>query len=64
MMGSEAQFSPTLRHAATRMGGSDAARSVFGNAFVEHFVGTRIWEAQESERFVNDWQLNRYLEII
>ena len=64
MMGSEGRFSPTLRHAATRMGKSNAARVVFGDAFVEHFVGTRIWEAKESERFVNDWQLNRYLEII
>ena len=64
LMGSEGRFSPTLRDAATRMGKSNAARVVVGDAFVEHFVGTRIWEAQESERFVNDWQLNRYLEII
>mgnify|MGYP003302862463 FL=1 len=63
-MGSESRFSPTLRHAATRMGESKAARRVFGDAFVEHFVGTRIWEAEESERSVNDWQLDRYLEII
>ena len=63
-MGSKSRFSPTLRHAATRMGESKAARRFFGDAFVEHFVGTRIWEAEESERSVNDWQLDRYLEII
>ena len=46
------------------MGESNAARMVFGDAFVEHFVSTRIWEAEQSERSVNDWQLDRYLEII
>ena len=63
-MGSESRFSPTLRQAATRMGESNAARMVFGDAFAEHFVSTRIWEAEQSERSVNDWQLDRYLEII
>jgi len=58
------RFSPTLRHAAERFAASDAARETFGDAFVDHYVTSRLWEAREYERHVNDWQLERYFEII
>ena len=60
----EQQFATNLRDAATRLAGSGAARELFGEVFVDHFVASRMWEAREHERSVNDWQLSRYFEII
>ena len=60
----ERHFAPTLRHAAERFAGSVAARDLFGEAFVQHYAATRLWEAGEQERHVNDWQLGRYFEIV
>ena len=57
-------FPGTLRQAADRFEASAAAREVFGDAFVEHFAASRIWESREYERAVNSWQLDRYFEII
>ena len=54
----------TLMEAATRLKASDAARSLFGDAFVEHFVASREWEAREFRKHVTDWELKRYFEII
>lgn len=58
------RFPGTLRQAAERLEASEAARAVFGDAFVDHFVASRIWECREYERHVNGWQLDRYFEII
>ena len=60
----ESRFPPTLRESAERFKASEAARELFGNTFVDHFAATRLWESQRSERFVNDWQLGRYFEIV
>ena len=60
----EWRFAPTLREAAARLARSAAARELFGDTFVEHFVATRLWESREAERHVNDWQLGRYFEIV
>ncbi len=60
----ERRFSPTLRDATARFLGADAARRLFGDAFVEHFALSRDWESRESERHVTDWQLARYFEAI
>jgi len=60
----EWRFSPTLRDAASRLAASEAARGLFGDLFVDHFVTTRLWESREYERHVNEWQLRRYFEII
>ena len=54
----------SLAEAAGRLRGSTAARSLFGDDFVEHFAYTREWEAAEQARAVTDWQLQRYFEII
>ena len=52
------------RQAAERFDRSEAARTVFGDAFVDHFAASRVWECREYERHVNSWQLDRYFEII
>ena len=58
------RFPGHLRAAAERLSGSASARRLFGDAFVEHFVMSRLWECREYERHVNSWQLERYFEII
>lgn len=60
----ELRFSPTLRESAERLAASAAARDLFGSTFVDHFAATRRWESERHERFVDDWQLARYFEII
>ncbi len=54
----------TLWEAAQRLKGSKAARSLFGDAFVEHFAATREWEEREFRKHITDWELARYFEII
>ncbi|ACY16523.1 glutamine synthetase family protein [Haliangium ochraceum] len=60
----ERQLPGTLREAAGLLAESQVARRIFGDAFVEHFVATRLWEAREFERQITDWELARYFEII
>ena len=43
---------------------SRTARSLFGDAFVDHFAASRQWEASEHRKHVSDWELQRYFEII
>jgi glutamine synthetase len=54
----------TLFEAAERLEGSKAARSLFGDAFVEHYAATRKWEEREFRKAITDWELARYFEII
>jgi glutamine synthetase len=54
----------TLGDAAQRLKESDAARTLFGEAFVEHFAATREWEEREFRKAITDWELARYFEII
>jgi glutamine synthetase len=54
----------TLWEAAQALKGSDAARSLFGDVFVDHFAATREWEERQFRRAVTDWELQRYFEII
>lgn len=58
------QLPTNLRDAGRLFNQSSAARSLFGDNFVDHFSATREWECREYERHVNDWQLERYFEII
>ena len=57
-------FPRNLRAAAERFQSSTCARKMFGDEFVEHFAMSRFWECKEYDRNLNDWQLERYLEII
>jgi glutamine synthetase len=43
---------------------SKIAREIFGEAFVEHFVNTRLWEWRQYQTAVSSWELERYFEII
>lgn len=54
----------TLWDAAQALKGSSAALSLFGDAFVDHFAGTREWEEREFRKHVTDWELERYFETI
>jgi glutamine synthetase len=54
----------TLWEAAQRLRGSEAARSLFGGEFVDHYAATREWEVRQARKAVTDWQLARYFEII
>jgi glutamine synthetase len=54
----------TLFEAAERLEASSVARSLFGDAFVEHYGATRKWEEREFRRAITDWELARYFEII
>lgn len=56
---------PTTLHEATvAFEQSRVAREIFGDAFVEHFAGTRHWEDRQARKAVSDWELARYFEII
>lgn len=54
----------TLWEAAQRLKHSNAARELFGDAFVEHFAASREWEEREFRKHVTDWEIARYFEII
>jgi glutamine synthetase len=60
----EYQLPRTLWAAAQNLRQSQAARSLFGDAFVDHFAATREWEEREFRRHITDWELSRYFEII
>jgi glutamine synthetase len=54
----------SLHEAAERLRASTMARESFGDAFVEHYAATRLWEDQQYRRQVSDFDLARYFEII
>lgn len=58
------QLHTNLRDATRAFSQADVARQYFGDTFVDHFAASRDWEVREYERTVNDWQLQRYFEII
>ena len=54
----------TLQEATEKLSGSQIAKEIFGEAFVDHFVATRRWEWRQFQNAVTDWELRRYFEII
>jgi glutamine synthetase len=54
----------TLEQATALLQQSQAARGLLGEAFLDHYVHTREWEARQYQRAVTDWELQRYFEII
>ncbi|PKF76656.1 glutamine synthetase [Vibrio sp. vnigr-6D03] len=54
----------TLWDAAQRLKGSQHARDMFGDEFVDHFAASREWEEREFRKAVTDWEMKRYFEII
>lgn len=58
------QLPRTLDQAAARFKASDAARALFGDAFVDHYAASRDWEVREFNKAITDWEMDRYFEII
>ncbi len=58
------QLPRTLMDAAGRLKSSEAARYLFGDAFVDHYSATREWEEREFRKAITDWEMDRYFEII
>ncbi len=54
----------TLWESAQHLKASRFAREWFGDAFVEHYAATREWEEREFRKHINDWEMERYFEII
>jgi glutamine synthetase len=54
----------TLADATARLKRSRAARELFGDTFIDHFVATREWEVRQYNAAVTNWELERYFEII
>lgn len=54
----------SLMEAAARLRQSKAARTLFGDAFVDHYAASREWEEREFRKAITDWELARYFEII
>jgi len=54
----------SLDQATDRLSQSSVAKSLFGDAFVKHYVASRTWECREYRRHISDWELKRYFEII
>lgn len=54
----------SLAEAAEALHGSKAARTIFGDAFVDHYVATRRWEVRQFKQAITDWEMKRYFEII
>jgi glutamine synthetase len=54
----------TLEAAATALENSTVARTLLGDAFVDHFVATRRWEVRQFRTAVTEWEVARYLEHI
>src|ERR1700744_1309279 len=57
-------LSSNLHDAAMLMKNSPIAKELFGEAFVEHYTQTRLWEHKQFAKSVTDWELKRYFEII
>jgi glutamine synthetase len=58
------QLPRSLMEAAGRLKASKPARTLFGDAFVDHYAATREWEEREFRKAITDWEMERYFEII
>lgn len=53
-----------LGAAVNNMSSSVIAKELFGDIFVLHFTQSRMWEWEQYNKQVSDWELRRYFEII
>ncbi len=53
-----------LLDATRKLADSKIARTILGDALIEHFVKTREWEWRQFQDAVTDWETKRYFEII
>ncbi|RCH56091.1 glutamine synthetase [Mucilaginibacter hurinus] len=61
---SNGRLHSNLHDATMAMQNSSVAKELFGEAFVDHFTNTRLWEHRQYAKSVSDWELKRYFEII
>jgi len=54
----------TLDDAVLLLSESEPARAILGEAFVDHYVRTREWEARQYRRAISQWELARYFEAV
>ncbi len=54
----------SLAEASERLAASDAARAMFGQAFIDHFVATRMHEDASLRRHVSAGERRRYIEVV
>jgi glutamine synthetase len=59
----EYRFPPTFAAAIDRFRSSQAARALFGDAFVDHYADTRAWQEREFRGLVTDRELERFFEL-
>ena len=52
----------TLSAAAAALDGSAMLRAAFGDGVVDHYHRAALWEIEEQNRVVTDWELLRGLE--
>lgn len=60
--GSAREIPKTLGEAAAAMSASAMLREAFGDAVVEHYTRAALWEIEEQNRVVSDWEVQRGLE--
>ena len=58
------EFSENLLSASEVFKNSEITRTLFDSEFIDHFYKTRVWEWQQYQKAVSDWELKRYFEII
>lgn len=59
------RLAKSLKEATERFMAKDSvAREVFGDAFVDHFGGTRQHEIRLWDEAVTDWEVRRYIETV
>jgi glutamine synthetase len=64
-MGGGERLAKNLGEAVNKMAEKGSvAREVFGDAFVDHFAGTRRHELRLWEQAVTDWEMRRYIETV
>jgi glutamine synthetase len=63
-VGPETALPHTLESACDVLENSNTARTLLGDAFVDHYVATRRWEVQQFRAQVTEWEVARYLEHI
>ena len=52
----------TLRDAATAMKRSKMLRAAFGDQVIDHYYRAAMWEQEEYDRHVTDWEVARGFE--
>ncbi len=54
----------TLTEAADAFERSTVAREILGGAVVDHYTRVARWEVEQFQKYVTDWERNRYFELI